>query len=101
MVSKLTYTEDEEDLFEINEFFQYKIQIYARRIRAFGKDVDALRIRDFLPKPKSVDPTKAIEAINACNSLEQLKKTYTSLTKDMQGHPDVIKAKDARKEVVK
>ena len=78
-----------------------QIQIYARRIRAFGEDVDALRIRDFLPKPKSVDPTKAIEAINACNSLEQLKKTYTSLTKDEQGHPDVIKAKDARKEVVK
>jgi hypothetical protein len=26
MVSKLTYTEDEEDLFEVDEFFQYKMQ---------------------------------------------------------------------------
>jgi hypothetical protein len=74
-----------------------KIQIYARRIRAFGEDVDALRIRDFVPKSVTIDPTKAIEAINACTTLDQLKKTYTSLTKDEQGHPDIIKAKDAKK----
>ena len=74
-----------------------QIQIYARRIRAFGEDVDALRIRDFAPKAVTIDPAKAIAAINACTTLDQLKKLYTSLTKDEQGHPDVIKAKDSKK----
>jgi hypothetical protein len=74
-----------------------KIQIYARRVRAFGEDVDALRVRDFVPKSVTVDPTKAIAIINAATTLDELKKAYTSLTKEEQGHPDVIKAKDAKK----
>ena len=74
-----------------------KIQIYARRIRAFGEDVDALRVRDFAPKAMAVDPIDAINAINACTTLDELKKTYSSLPKAEQGHPDVIKAKDAKK----
>ncbi len=41
--------------------------------------------------------TTNIEAINACTTLDQLKKLYTSLSKDEQGHPDVIKAKDNKK----
>lgn len=74
-----------------------KIQIYARRVRAFGEDVDALRVRDFVPKSVTVDPTKAIATINAATTLDELKKAYTSLSKEEQGHPDVIKAKDAKK----
>jgi len=74
-----------------------KIQIYARRIRAFGEDVDALRVRDFVPKSVTIDPAKAIASINACTTLDELKKLYTSLSKDEQGHPDVIKAKDTKK----
>lgn len=74
-----------------------KIQIFARRIRAFGEDVDALRIRDFVPKTVTIDPAKAIALINACKSLDELKKVYLALNKDEQGHPDVIKAKDAKK----
>ena len=74
-----------------------KIQIYARKIRAFGEDVDALRVRDFAPKQAMVDPSNAIAAINACTNLDELKKTYAALTKAEQGHPDVIKAKDAKK----
>jgi len=74
-----------------------KIQIYARRVRAFGEDVDALRVRDFLPKVNTIDPAKAIAAINAATTLDELKKTYTALSKEEQGHPDVIKAKDNKK----
>jgi len=66
-------------------------------IRAFGEDVDALRIRDFVPKDVEVDVTKAIESINMCKTLDELKKTYMSLTKEEQGHPDVVKAKDNKK----
>lgn len=85
----------------IEEWVGKKIQVYARRIRAFGEDVDALRIRDFIPKDVEVDVTKAIESINSCTTLEQLKKTYMSLSKEEQGHPDVVKAKDNKKEGLK
>lgn len=81
----------------IEQWVGNKIQIYARRIRAFGEDVDALRVRDFLPKAEQIDPAKAITSIMACATLEELKKTYSALSKDEQGHPDVVKAKDKRK----
>lgn len=84
----------------VEQWIGNKIQIYARRIRAFGEDVDALRVRDFAPKVEQVDPSKAIASINACKTLDELKKTYTALTKDEQGHPDVIKAKDKKKSEV-
>lgn len=81
----------------VEQWVGNKIQIYARRIRAFGEDVDALRVRDFAPKVQTIDPTKAIESINACATLDELKKVYTSLTKEEQAHPDIIKAKDNKK----
>lgn len=74
-----------------------QIQIFARRIRAFGEDVDALRVRDFVPKTTTIDPSKAIASIQACTTLDELKKAYAALSKAEQGHPDVIKAKDAKK----
>ncbi len=85
----------------VEQWVGNKIQIYARRIRAFGEDVDALRIRDFAPKVATIDPTKAIESINACNTLAELKSCYTSLSKEEQGHPDIIKAKDIKKTTIK
>jgi len=85
----------------VEQWNGHKIQIYARRIRAFGEEVDALRIRDFLPKVEQIDPAKSIASIMACVSLDELKKTYSSLTKEEQGHPDVVKAKDKRKGEVK
>jgi hypothetical protein len=85
----------------VEEWIGKKIQIYARRIRAFGEDMDALRVRDFIPQTKEVDVAKAVAIINQADSLDALKKAYSSLTKEEQGHPDVIKAKDKRKGEVK
>jgi hypothetical protein len=85
----------------VEEWVGKKIQIYARRIRAFGEDMDALRVRDFIPQTKEVDVAKAVAIINQADSLDALKKAYSSLTKEEQGHPDVIKAKDKRKGEVK
>jgi hypothetical protein len=85
----------------VEEWIGKKIQIYARRIRAFGEDMDALRVRDFIPQTKEVDVAKAVAIINQADSLDALKKAYSSLTKEEQGHPEVIKAKDKRKGEVK
>jgi hypothetical protein len=85
----------------VEEWVGKKIQVYARRIRAFGEDMDALRVRDFIPQTKEVDVTKAVAIINQADTLDALKKAYSSLTKEEQGHPDVVKAKDKRKGEVK
>jgi len=85
----------------VEEWIGKKIQIYARRIRAFGEDMDALRVRDFIPQTKEVDVAKAVVIINQADTLDALKKAYSSLTKEEQGHPEVIKAKDKRKGEVK
>jgi len=85
----------------VEEWIGKKIQIYARRIRAFGEDMDALRVRDFIPQTKEVDVAKAVAIINQADTLDALKKAYSSLTKEEQGHPEVIKAKDKRKGEVK
>lgn len=85
----------------VEEWVGKKIQVYARRIRAFGEDMDALRVRDFIPQTKEVDVTKAVAIINQSDTLDALKKAYSSLTKEEQGHPDVVKAKDKRKGEVK
>jgi hypothetical protein len=76
------------------------IQIYARRIRAFGEDVDALRIRDFAPQVEQIDPTSAIQSLHRSTTLGELKKNYTALTKAEQGHPEVISTKDKLKEIL-
>lgn len=73
------------------------IQLYSSRITAFGEEVDALRVRDFLPKTKQIDTTDAIAKIRLCKSLDELKTVYSRLTKPEQGHPDVIAAKDEMK----
>ena len=78
-----------------------QIQLYATRVNAFGEDVEALRIREYLPKAVEIDPTAAIEAINECQTLGELKGVYAALSKAEQAHPQVVKAKDARKEVLK
>jgi len=76
------------------------IQIYARRIRAFGEYVDALRIRDFVPQLEQLDPTSAIQSLHRSKTLAELKKNYTALSKAEQGHSEVIDTKDKLKQIL-
>lgn len=86
----------------VEQWIGKRIQIYARRIRAFGEDMDALRIRDFVPADAApIDTAKAIEKIKACKDWNELKSVYSSLSKEEQGHPDVVKIKDEMKGKVK
>jgi len=81
----------------IEQWVGQRIQLYSKRIRAFGEDMDALRVREYAPKTEQIDPTSPITKINACQTLDELKSVYGSLTKSEQAHPDVVKAKDVRK----
>jgi predicted DNA-binding antitoxin AbrB/MazE fold protein len=77
-----------------------KIQLYAADIRAFGQDMKALRIRDFLPKQDDVVDTAAtIAALKKCKTLADLQKVFTSI-KDgaVKSHPDVVALKNELKE---
>jgi len=85
----------------IEQWSGKQIQLYASRIVAFGEEVDALRIRDFVPQTKQVDPTEAILKLEGCTTAEELKTTYLSLSKELQSHADVIKIKETLKTTLK
>ena len=82
-----------------------KIQIYVARIRAFGEDVEALRVRQTAPNliAKAVQPisqdllNEVLGKLDKCESLDDLKDVYSSLDKQMQSHPEVISLKDTLK----
>jgi hypothetical protein len=85
----------------VEEWPGTRIQLYvAKDIKAFNTTTDALRIRDFHPRPVSLDTAPVIEAINACNTIEALLKYYFSLSKDLRSDDEVIHAKNLRKETL-
>ena len=55
-----------------------KIQLYSERGKWFGKESDALRVRDVAPKME-VDVTGDIKKLNACKSLAELAEVYKEL----------------------
>ena len=55
-----------------------KIQLYSERGTWFGKESDALRVRDVAPKVE-VDVTEDLKALNNCNTLSKLPTVYKSL----------------------
>lgn len=85
----------------IEEWVGKKIQVYASVVRAFGEDVEALRIRDLKPKVKEIDPKEAIKKLKGAKTQDELKTAYLSLSKGEQSHPEVIKTKDEMKGMVK
>lgn len=82
-----------------------KVQIYVTKLRAFGEDREALRIREFTPQQlnqveKQVTPEQIYEScelLEGCESLEDLRDTYSSFSKGIQAHPEVIAIKDEMK----
>lgn len=82
-----------------------KIQIYTTKLRAFGEDREALRIREFTPQQlilveSQITPEQIYDAcanLEACESLEELKDAYLSFSKALQAHPEVLITKDEMK----
>jgi len=81
----------------IEEWSGKKIQLYSKRVNAFGEEVDALRVREFLPKTEEIDPTPTIQAIQKADTLDSLKAIFSALPKEIAGISKVIEAKDKRK----
>lgn len=82
----------------LEDWIGARIQLYVQRdVKAFGTTTDAIRIRDFHPKTFTPDPTKIIQTIRDCNSLNDLKILYSSLPNELKAHPSVIREKDLRK----
>ncbi|KAF0130032.1 MAG: Uncharacterized protein FD155_1818 [Bacteroidetes bacterium] len=78
-----------------------RVQLYvARDVKAFNTTTDALRIRDFHPKPQDLDTEPIITGINQCNTLTELLKLYFALPKDLRDNDEVILAKNLRKEAL-
>ena len=65
-----------------------KIQLYSSRITAFGEEVDALRIRDYV-KQTEVDVTAAITKLELASTIDELKATFLDLTKAEQSSKQV------------
>ena len=85
----------------VEEWPGTRIQLYvAKDVKAFNTTTDALRIRDFHPRPVSLDTAPIIEAITACNTIDELLKYYFSLSKDLRSDDEVIHAKNLRKETL-
>lgn len=81
----------------IEQWSGKQVQLYSSRVSAFGEEVDAIRVRDFIPKVAEVDYESAVSALEGCTSLAQLKAIYSALSKPQQGHPMVVAAKDKMK----
>jgi hypothetical protein len=74
-----------------------QVELYSSRVKAFGEEMDALRVRNIAPVAKVVDPKKAIESVNKAKTVDELRKFYMALTPEEQANKDVIKAKDDMK----
>jgi len=55
-----------------------KIQLYSERGTWFGKESDALRVRDVAPRAE-VNISEDILKLNNCKTIEELSETYKSL----------------------
>lgn len=70
-----------------------KILIYTSKVKAFGKEHDALRVRAKIPRDQ--DNTVHIAALKACTTLAGLQSAFTGLDKHIQGA--LISVKDEMK----
>lgn len=81
----------------IEEWPGKKIQLFSTKVSAFGDEVDALRVRDFIPGAAKIDNRAALDRIGASKTLKELQANYTTLSKELQADKEVIAAKDELK----
>ena len=73
----------------IEQWAGKQIQLYSAAVSAFGTTTDALRIRDFVPQNSQLDVTGALLKLQGCETLAELKTTYSELSMPEQNHKDV------------
>lgn len=72
-----------------------QIVVESQSVKAFGETVDALRVKATFPTQKKIDITIPKQILEACVSLNDLKSTYLSLSKEEQAA--TVQIKDAVK----
>lgn len=77
-----------------------QIQVYSTQVSFGKKQVDGLRIRDFIPKI-NVNASAYIEKLETAKTLNDLKSIFTSLPVSAQKNSDVVAKKDELKLVLK
>lgn len=77
-----------------------QIQIFATPVKAFGKEQDALRIRDFIPTIK-VNTKEYAEQLNAAKTLEELKTVWSSFSVSVKNDSTLITLKEDLKSTLK
>lgn len=80
----------------IEEWKGKKIVLGSESVNAFGETTDALRIRSYKPKVL-IDPTNAIEKIQSCLDMDELKKVWKGLSNDETNNVEIINAKNNMK----
>lgn len=76
-----------------------KIQIYATKVKAFGKTQDALRIRDFVPK-REVDVEKYRKLLEVAQNVEELRAIWVTFPASVINDPEMEKVKDGFKKLL-
>lgn len=62
-----------------------QIIIESKKVKAFGEEVDALRVKNSFPKTLTASEIEtAKEKLSECKTLEQLKTVFLSLSKELQ-----------------
>lgn len=77
-----------------------QIQVYSTQVPFGKKQVDGLRIRDFIPKI-NVDSNKHIEKLSVATTLDELAAAWKSLPVSAQTNKDVVAKKDELKLILK
>lgn len=73
-----------------------QVQLYAASVKAFGKQQDALRIRDFVPKI-AVNVSLYAEKIQAAKNFEDLKRIWSEFPVSARNDKELIAKKDTLK----
>lgn len=69
-----------------------RIMIESRKVKAFGDEVDALRIKKTIPEPEQKESFDvAIKKIQNCKTIDELKTVFTSLSPKEQAATMQIK----------
>lgn len=77
-----------------------QIQVYSASVKAFGKQQDALRIRDFKPKTE-VDTQEFKKKLSVASNLEELKTLWSSVPVSAREDKALIAFKDELKSKLK
>lgn len=73
-----------------------QIQVYSANVKAFGKQQDALRVRDFKPKT-DVDTEAHKDKLGVASNLDELKAIWASLPVSARNDESLIQFKDELK----